>query len=107
MDEQLYRRSRHGTAPHQSPVRVQALCPGFTVTEFHETLGVDRATIPGFLWMRAEDIVDASLRGLERGKVIVIPGWKYKAAAVLIRHLPWAHSRTATGRPLRARDKRV
>jgi len=29
-----------------SPVTVQALCPGFTLTEFHDTLGMDRSTIP-------------------------------------------------------------
>jgi hypothetical protein len=61
-----------------SPVRVQALCPGFTVTEFHDTLGIDRRTIPSYLWMSSEEIVDASLRGLKRNKVVVIPGWKYK-----------------------------
>ena len=49
-----------------SPVRVQALCPGFTITGFHDAMGMSRDEIPGWLWMRAEDVVDASLRGLER-----------------------------------------
>ena len=71
-----------------SPVRVQALCPGFTVTEFHETLGVDRKLIPGWMWMTADAVVEASLRGLERGKVIVVPGLGYKAATVVMRHAP-------------------
>ena len=71
-----------------SPVKVQALCPGFTVTEFHETLGVDRKLIPGWLWMTADAVVEASLRRLERGRVIVIPGWRYKAAAAVMRHAP-------------------
>jgi short-subunit dehydrogenase len=71
-----------------SPVRVQALCPGFTVTEFHETLGVDRKLIPGWLWMTADAVVEASLRGLERRRVIVIPGLRYKAAVVVMRHAP-------------------
>ena len=76
-----------------SPVRVQALCPGFTVTEFHDTLGVDRGQIPAWLWMSSEEIVDGSLRGLERNKVVVIPGRKYRAAATLMKHLPWAIAR--------------
>jgi len=71
-----------------SPVRVQALCPGFTVTEFHETLGVDRNLIPAWLWMTADAVVEASLRGLERRKVIVVPGLGYKAAAAVMRHAP-------------------
>lgn len=76
-----------------SPVRVQALCPGFTVTEFHDTLGVDRGQIPAWLWMTADEIVDASLRGLERNQVIVIPGWKYRAVAGIMKHLPYSLSR--------------
>jgi hypothetical protein len=72
-----------------SQVRVQALCPGFTVTEFHDVLGVDRKTIlSGAWWMRAEDVVEASLRGLEKGKLFVVPGWRYKLLVRLLRLLP-------------------
>jgi hypothetical protein len=88
----------------QSPVQVQALCPGFTVTEFHQTVGIDHNDIPGFLWMDADEVVETSLRSLGGRKVIVIPGWKYKMAAALTRHLPYAVRRRA-GRP--GRDKRV
>ncbi len=88
----------------KSPVRMQALCPGFTVTEFHETLGIDRDRIPAFLWMTADQIVAASLRGLDEGRLIVIPGWKYKAAVMLLRHLPPALRRRMS-RP--GMDKRV
>ncbi len=82
----------------RSPVKVQALCPGFTITEFHETLGMDAKTIPDFLWMKADDIVEASLAGFERGKVIVVPGWKYKIAAALGKHTPHSLKRLV-GRP--------
>ena len=51
-----------------SEVKVQALCPGFTMTEFHDTLGVDRKNIPGLCGCSADDVVEASLRGLERGE---------------------------------------
>jgi uncharacterized protein len=71
-----------------SPVRVQALCPGFTYTEFQETAGVDRASIPKTLWMSAEDVVDASLRGLERNRLFVIPGWRYRLFVAAIRLMP-------------------
>src|ERR1035438_7070857 len=79
-----------------SPVRVQALCPGFTVTGFHDTMGVDRKDIPAFLWMGADEVVETSLRALDRGTVIVIPGWKYKLAAAFLRHMPWAIRRRAS-----------
>ncbi len=44
-----------------SPVKVQALCPGFTRTEFHQTLGMDTGKIPAWLWMNADDVVATSL----------------------------------------------
>lgn len=83
-------------ASAKSSVKVQALCPGFTVTEFHETLGVDISGIPRFLWMKADDVVNASLRGFDRGKVIVIPGWTYKTVVMLMKHLPWSIRRRAS-----------
>ena len=56
-------------------VRVQALCPGFTHTEFHDDLReFDKARTPKILWMPAEAVVEASLRGLARGEVVSIPG---------------------------------
>jgi uncharacterized protein len=87
----------------RSPVKVQALCPGFTVTEFHETLGIDASKIPASLWMKADDVVDASLAGFDRGEIIVVPGWKYKIGAALMKHLPHSIKRRA-GRPGRERD---
>jgi short-subunit dehydrogenase len=60
-------------------VRVQVLCPGFTRTEFQQRAGVDASQIPSFAWMSAEAVVDASLAGLARGDVVVIPGGLYKA----------------------------
>jgi hypothetical protein len=72
-----------------SRVRVQALCPGFTVTEFHDVLGLDRDEIfGGAWWMKAEDVVEASLRGLEEGKLFVVPGLRYKLIVWLLRLLP-------------------
>lgn len=72
----------------RSPVRVQALCPGFTYTEFHDVMGVDRKVVPKSLWMSAEDVVAASLKGLDQGKLFVVPGWQYKLLWVLLRILP-------------------
>jgi Short-chain dehydrogenases of various substrate specificities len=71
-----------------SGVRVQALCPGFTVSDFHDTLGVDKTRIPASLWTTAEDVVDASLHGLERNQLFVIPGWRYKIFVMLTRFAP-------------------
>lgn len=61
-----------------SPVQMQALCPGFTYTEFHDVVGIDRTSVPEWLWLPAEFVVEESLKGLERGRLIVIPGFRYR-----------------------------
>jgi short-subunit dehydrogenase len=73
-------------------VRIQALCPGFTVTGFHDTpeyATSDGVPIPRFLWGRADKVVEASLKALRGHKVVVIPGWKNKVMARLAR-MPFA-----------------
>ena len=71
-----------------SRVKVQALCPGYTLSEFHDVAGMDRKLVPASLWMRAEEVVAESLAGLDRGKTVVIPGRLYKAAAFMMKHTP-------------------
>lgn len=51
-------------------VQVQALCPGIVATEFHERQGIDVSAVPR---MSAEDVVAASLRGLELGEIVCAP----------------------------------
>jgi uncharacterized protein len=72
-------------------VRVQALCPGFTVTEFHdrpELKEFDRSRIPKMLWCSAEDVVNESLKGLEAGRVVVVPGLVYRLLSLTVRNSP-------------------
>lgn len=52
-------------------VRVQVVCPGVVATEFHERQGMDLSAVPR---MSAEDVVTASLRGLELGEIVTAPG---------------------------------
>jgi uncharacterized protein len=52
-------------------VKVQVVCPGVVATEFHERQGLDLSAVPR---MSAEDVVTASLRGLELGEVVCAPG---------------------------------
>jgi short-subunit dehydrogenase len=74
-----------------SKVVVQALCPGYTYSEFHERLGVDRATLgSSSFWHSAEFVVDASLDGLRKGKLFVIPGWRYRLLTTVLTKLPSA-----------------
>jgi uncharacterized protein len=73
----------------RSSVVVQALCPGFTYSEFHDVMHIDRPQMAGSgWWATADDVVDASLEGLERRKLFVVPGWRYKVLTAIISKLP-------------------
>jgi short-subunit dehydrogenase len=89
----------------RSNVTVQALCPGFTYTEFHDVLGVDRATIPKWLWMPADFVVDESLAALATRKLYVIPGLKYRLIVTLMTKLPTALRLKMEGRSPHTRDR--
>ncbi len=68
-------------------VQVQALCPGYTVTEFHDTseyARFDRSRSPAFMWLTARDVVTRSLHALERDNVIFVPGLFYKTIASVL-----------------------
>lgn len=71
-----------------SRVVVQALCPGYTRSEFHHTMGTSTEGIPASMWLKAEDVVEASLRGIDEGRWLVVPHWKYRAFATLQRLVP-------------------
>ncbi|MBZ5586166.1 MAG: SDR family oxidoreductase [Acidobacteriia bacterium] len=71
-----------------SKVAVQALCPGFAYTEFHDVMGFQRSKIARSLWMSAEAVVDASLAGLASRKLYVIPGWRYRLFMAIFPRLP-------------------
>jgi uncharacterized protein len=54
-------------------VRVQAVLPGATATEFWETVGVPVDQLPHESVMTANDVVDAALAGLDLGEIVTIP----------------------------------
>lgn len=54
-------------------IRVQAVLPGATATEFWDVAGLPHSNLPGEIVMRTEDMVDAALAGLDNGEVVTIP----------------------------------
>lgn len=78
-------------------VSVQVVCPGFTRTEFQERAGLDATRIPSFAWMTAEEVVEASLHELQRGKVVSVPGLANRFSAALTAVVPGAILRRALG----------
>jgi short-subunit dehydrogenase len=78
-------------------VRVVAVCPGFTHTEFHERAGIEMTSLPEWLWLDVDDVVDQALRDLARRRPVSIAGAPYKALSSLLQHGPRALARAAAG----------
>ncbi|QNK81434.1 SDR family oxidoreductase [Nakamurella sp. PAMC28650] len=69
-------------------VRVQALCPGFVRTEFHERASIDMSgTSPG-RYVDIDNLVVTSLADLRANRILSVPGRLYALMAVLVRLLP-------------------
>ncbi len=79
-------------------VRVMALCPGYTRTEFHTSAGINMSKTPSFMWLDADDVVREGLRDLARGKLVSVPDWRYKVAVFGMRHAPSGLLRRAARR---------
>lgn len=60
-------------------IRIQAVLPGATATDFWEKAGLPVQNLPKEIVMSAEDMVDAALAGLEQGEFATIPSLPDKA----------------------------
>ena len=59
-------------------IKVSALCPGFTRTEFHQRGRMKMAGLPQFMWLNSDEVVAKAWRDALAGKPVSIPGWQYK-----------------------------
>src|SRR5258708_26287839 len=57
----------------QKGVRIQAVLPGATATEFWDIAGLPVSNLRAGTVMSAEDLVDAALAGLDQGEIVTIP----------------------------------
>lgn len=68
---------------HGKGIKVQVVCPGFTRTEIFESSGVENLHVPAHLWMESEEVVEASLKALENGKIVVVPGYNNRLLTII------------------------
>ncbi|MFC9896968.1 SDR family NAD(P)-dependent oxidoreductase [Nocardia sp. NPDC127579] len=71
-------------------VRVQALCPGFVRTEFHERAGIEMSSTPRRMWLTVDQVVADSLGDLEKDRVVSVPGVQYKVLTTAAGMIPRA-----------------
>jgi short-subunit dehydrogenase len=80
-------------------VRAQALCPGFTRTEFHARIPGPVEQHPRFAWLSARSVVAYSLRCLDRGgPVVCVPGFRWRLVVAALRLMPRSLIGRVTGR---------
>lgn len=75
-------------------VRVSALCPGFTYSEFHDVNDTRPlvSQLPKYMFMEAAPVVEGAIAAVERGHVVYVPGLWNKFVVWLMKALPrpWA-----------------
>ena len=71
-------------------IKVSALCPGFTYSEFHDANGTRKSVskLPDWMWMSAEDVAESGFFALERNRAVHIPGRSNKLIAAAAKILP-------------------
>ena len=88
-----------------SGIRVTALCPGLTHTEFQSisnTSGLE-SKFPEFAWMSADDVARDGLRAVADGKAICVPGLVNKSLATVSTFTPRGLARRVAGLATRLR----
>ena len=69
-------------------VKVSALCPGFTRTEFHQRGKMSMKGLPNFMWLNSDRLVEQSWRDALKGKAVSVPGWQYKLLVLIVETMP-------------------
>jgi len=71
-----------------SGIKVSVLCPGFTKTEFHDVSRHGKTALMRLTELSVEQVARSGLRGLERGRFLIVPGWWYRLNSLTARLMP-------------------
>lgn len=72
----------------KTEVKVSALCPGFTRTEFHQRGKMSMKGLPNFMWLDPDDLVAKAWGDGLKGEAVSVPGWQYRVLVFVIGTLP-------------------
>ena len=86
-------------------VKICALCPGFTRTEFHQRGRMSMKGLPSFMWLNSDRLVAKAWSDALKGKAVSIPGWQYQILVFVIQSLPRSIIRKI-GMNLRAKQRK-
>jgi short-subunit dehydrogenase len=86
-------------------VKISALCPGFTRTEFHQRGKMSMKGLPEFLWLDADRLVEQSWSDALKGRAVSVPGWQYKLLIFIVQTVPRSIIRKV-GMNMRSKQRR-
>ncbi len=86
-------------------IKVSALCPGFTRTEFHQRGKMSMKGLPNFMWLNSDRLVEQSWRDALKGKAVSVPGWQYKLLVLIVETMPRSIVRKV-GMNMRAKQRK-
>lgn len=89
---------------HGTGVTATALCPGWVRTEFHDRAGIRTSSLPSWVWVDVDRLVEVALRDAERGRALSIPTKRWKFAAFLAAKGPHFLIRAVSRLLIRSRD---
>jgi hypothetical protein len=69
-------------------VKISALCPGFTRTEFHQRGRMSMKGLPSFMWLDSDKLVAKAWSDALKSEAVSIPGWQYQLLVFVIQGLP-------------------
>ncbi len=72
-------------------INVQALCPGFTRSDFHRDLNVKNEIFKNrglIRWMGADEVAGLSLKNVNKNGGLYVPGWSNKILYIIVKLLP-------------------
>ncbi len=69
-------------------VKVSALAPGFTRTEFHQRGRMKMNGLPKFMWLSADVLVAKAWADAQKGAAVSVPGWQYIILSSFLRFGP-------------------
>jgi len=91
---------RHG-------VHVTAICPGFTLSEFHDVTGTRQQMkrLPRWMWLDAATVARQGFDAVARGTPVYVNGRVNRTIAALVRYMPQAVVRVVGRRMARTYRK--
>jgi short-subunit dehydrogenase len=80
-------------------VHVTALCPGMTLSEFHDVNGMRAkvSQLPKSIWLTADEVAKLGVDAVEAGKSRIVTGKTNRVIAGVSKYLPDAFARVLVG----------